>query len=52
VGPATEPSIPETLLPWVRSQIDSRQRPGTTSNDVRRIAELEREVRGRPSVIP
>ena len=36
----------ETLRLWVRqAQIDSGQRPGTSSEDARRIAELEREVR-------
>jgi transposase len=28
-----------------QAEIDSRTRPGTTSEDARRIAELEREVR-------
>jgi transposase len=37
---------PETLRNWVeKSEIDSGQRPGTTSDDRKRIAELEREVR-------
>ena len=37
---------PETLRLWVRqAEVDSGQRPGTTSEDARRIAELEREVR-------
>jgi transposase len=36
----------ETLRLWVRqAQVDSGQRPGTSSEDARRIAELEREVR-------
>ena len=36
----------ETLRLWVRqAQIDSGQRPGASSEDARRIAELEREVR-------
>jgi transposase len=36
----------ETLRVWVRqAQVDSGLRPGTTSEDARRIAELEREVR-------
>ena len=36
----------ETLRLWVRqAEVDSGQRPGTTSEDGRRIAELEREVR-------
>ena len=37
---------PETLLNWVeRAEIDGGQRPGTTSDDRKRIAELERENR-------
>jgi transposase len=37
---------PETLRNWVeRAEIDSGQRPGTTSDDKKRIAELERENR-------
>jgi len=37
---------PETLRLWVRqAQIDEGRRPGTSSEDGRRIAELEREVR-------
>ena len=37
---------PETLRNWVeKAEIDSGQRPGTTMEDKRRIAELEREVR-------
>jgi transposase len=36
---------PETLRNWVeKAEIDSGQRPGTTSEDRKRIAELEREV--------
>jgi transposase len=36
----------ETLRNWVRqAEIDSRQRPGTSSADAQRIAEPEREVR-------
>jgi transposase len=39
---------PETLRNWVeKAEIDSGQRPGTTSDDKKRIAELEREVRER-----
>ena len=37
---------PETLRNWVeRAEIDGGQRPGTTSSDNKRIAELERENR-------
>jgi transposase len=37
---------PETLRNWVeKAEIDNGQRPGTTSDDKKRIAELEREVR-------
>jgi transposase len=37
---------PETLCNWVeKAEIDSGQRPGTTSEDKKRIAELERENR-------
>jgi transposase len=37
---------PETLRNWVeKAEIDNGQRPGTTSDDRKRIAELEREVR-------
>ena len=37
---------PETLRNWVeKAEIDSGQRPGTTSEDKKRIAELEKEVR-------
>ena len=36
----------ETLRHWVKqSEVDSGQRPGTTTEDRQRIAELEREVR-------
>jgi len=36
----------ETLRNWVRqAEVDSGQRPGTTTDDRARIAELEREVR-------
>ena len=36
----------ETLRNWVqKAEVDSGQRPGTTSDDKKRIAELEREVR-------
>jgi transposase len=37
---------PETLRNWVRrAEIDGGVRPGTTSSDAERLAELEREVR-------
>jgi transposase len=37
---------PETLRNWVeKAEIDSGQRPGTTSDEKKRIAELEKEVR-------
>jgi len=37
---------PETLRNWVeRAEIDGGQRPGTASDDRKRIAELERENR-------
>ena len=37
---------PEALRGWVRqAEIDSGTRPGATSEDQKRIAELEREVR-------
>jgi transposase len=37
---------PETLRGWVRqAEIDGGARPGTTTADAQRIAELEREVR-------
>jgi transposase len=36
----------ETLRNWVRqAEIDGGQRPGTSTSDAQRIAELEREVR-------
>jgi transposase len=36
----------ETLRNWVnKAEVDSGQRPGTTTDDKKRIAELEREVR-------
>lgn len=36
----------EALRTWVRqAEVDGGQRPGTTSADTKRIAELEREVR-------
>ena len=37
---------PEALRNWVRqAEIDNGVRPGTTSDDATRLAELEREVR-------
>ncbi|EFQ0234177.1 transposase [Shigella flexneri] len=37
---------PETLRGWVRRiQIDAGDRPGTTTDDANRLAELEKEVR-------
>src|SRR5260370_2015654 len=37
---------PETLRNWVeKAEVDGGQRPGTTSDDKKRIAELERENR-------
>ena len=37
---------PEALRTWVRqAEIDGGARPGTTTDDATRIAELEREVR-------
>jgi transposase len=36
----------ETLRNWVnKAEVDSGQRPGTTTEDQKRIAELEREIR-------
>jgi transposase len=37
---------PETLRNWVRqAETDGGVRPGTTTSDAQRLAELEREVR-------
>ena len=37
---------PEALRSWLQqAEIDGGKRPGTTSDDKQRIAELEREVR-------
>jgi transposase len=37
---------PETLRNWVtQAEIDTGDRPGTTSDEARRMLELEREVR-------
>ncbi len=39
---------PETLRNWViQAEIDAGTRPGTTTDDANRLAELEREVRER-----
>ncbi len=38
--------VPQTLLDWVkRTEIDGGLRPGTTTAEVQRIKELEREVK-------
>ena len=38
---------PEALRSWVKqAEIDGGERPGTTTGDKQRIAELEREVQG------
>ncbi len=37
---------PETLRNWVtQAEVDAGDRPGTTTSDAQRLAELEREVR-------
>lgn len=37
---------PETLRSWVRqAEVDAGHRPGTTTDEAQRMAELEREVR-------
>ena len=37
---------PETLRNWVRqAEVDEGYRPGTTTDDAQRMAELEKEVR-------
>ncbi|GLK06592.1 hypothetical protein GCM10017597_33920 [Brachybacterium conglomeratum] len=37
---------PETLRNWVvQAEIDEGNRPGTTTSDAERLAELEKEVR-------
>jgi transposase len=37
---------PETLRNWMnQAEVDAGQRPGTSTDDRQRIAELEREVR-------
>jgi transposase len=47
VGLCRRPGInPETLRNWVeKAEVDSGQRPGTTGDDKKRIADLEKEVR-------
>jgi transposase-like protein len=38
--------VPQTLLEWVkRSEVDAGMRPGTTTEEAKRIKELEREVK-------
>ena len=38
--------VPDTLRGWVKqAQVDTGQRPGTTTADATRIKELERELR-------
>jgi transposase-like protein len=38
--------VPQTLLDWVkRAEVDAGQRPGTTTTELQRIKELEREVK-------
>jgi len=38
--------VPQTLLEWVkRAEIDAGARPGTTTTEMQRIKELEREVK-------
>ena len=38
--------VPQTLHEWVKkAEVDSGQRPGTTTADALRIKELEREVK-------
>jgi transposase-like protein len=38
--------VPQTLNDWVKkADVDSGQRPGTTTADALRIKELEREVK-------
>jgi len=38
--------VPQTLLEWVkRAEVDAGERPGTTTAEMQRIKELEREVK-------
>jgi transposase-like protein len=38
--------VPQTLNEWVkRDEVDSGSRPGTTTTDMQRLKELEREVK-------
>jgi len=38
--------VPQTLLEWVkRAEVDAGTRPGTTTEEAKRIKELEREVK-------
>ena len=38
--------VPQTLNEWVKkAEVDSGQRPGTTTSEAQRIKELEREVK-------
>jgi len=38
--------VPQTLLEWVkRAEVDAGARPGTTTAEMQRIKELEREVK-------
>jgi transposase len=38
--------VPQTLNEWVKqAEVNSGQRPGTTTSDAQRIKELEREVK-------
>ena len=38
--------VPQTLQEWVkRAEVDAGQRPGTTTAELQRIKELEREVK-------
>lgn len=38
--------VPQTLLEWVkRAQVDAETRPGVSTEEARRVKELEREVK-------